>query len=135
MNETSDPRHYQAIDPRDRTRQDSLELRLKDGRTYWLKHADRHLMALSGDGRALSIFFYSLSVVFRGRNLREVATAIDGRNVPWVQEFDPARWDRPTDGRTAFIESLELYQPRADSNPQDGPSAPTSKEKPDNGRR
>jgi len=120
MQPNPNPRAYQAIDPKDKTRRDSLELRLKDGRRYWLKHTDRHLMALSPDQTALTLSFYSMSVVIRGRNLAEVATAIDGRNTPHLCEYDAGKWDMPTDAKEPVIESMALYQPKADEDEGQG---------------
>jgi hypothetical protein len=123
MQPDPNPRAYQAIDPQDKTRRDSLELRLKDGRRYWLKHADRHLMALSPDQTALTLFFYSMSVVIQGRNLAEVATAIDGRNTPYLCEYHAAKWDKPIDLGAPFIESMQLYQPKAEEDGGQKPGA------------
>ncbi len=126
MQPDPNPRAYAAINPKDKTRLDSLELRLKDGRRYWLKHTDRHLMALSPDETALTLFFYSMSVVIRGRNLAEVATAIDGRNTPHLCEYHAGKWDKPTDPQAPLIESMVLYQPKAGEDNAQRPGASAS---------
>jgi len=105
-------REYQAIDAQDRTRRRSIEFRLKDGRRVWLKYADRHLMMLSPDRRELTLAFYSIGVSLKGQNLGEVATAIDGENVAFLQEFDAVRFDRPDDELVPVIESVELFEPK-----------------------
>jgi hypothetical protein len=125
MTEEPQSREYQALDPKDKTRRRSVELRMKDGRRYWLKYADRHLMALRPDHTELAVFFYSMSIVITGQNLAEAATAIDGENVAWLQEFDPKRWDRPTDSAAMVIEAIELYQPKPGKDAgSDAPAVP-----------
>lgn len=124
-------REYQAIDPKDKTRRASVELRFRDGRRYWLKHVDRHLMALSPDQKSLALSFYSMSAVILGRNLLEVATAIDGRNTPYLQEYDPLRWDIPTDPKAVFIEKMELYQPRQEGDQAERMSMPELEKAPE----
>ncbi len=104
-------REYQAIDPKDRTRRRSLEIRRKDRSRVWLKYADRYTMALNSDATELTIFFYSMSAIIGGRNLTEVATAIDGENLAWVQEFDPLRFDRPAED-ARIIGGVELFEPK-----------------------
>ena len=115
MSDSVSSRQYEAFDPKDKTRRESLELRLSDGSFYWLKHVDRHQMALSRDHTALALFFYRVNVVIVGRNLLEAARAIDGRNTAFLQQFDPARHDA-TEPDQVVVEHIELYE-------QDDPEA------------
>jgi hypothetical protein len=109
MSDILQARDYQAIDPKDRNPRRSVEFRLRDGRRYWLKHTDRHLMALAPDQASLAIFYYSVNVVMWGTALAGIASAIDEQSVAWVQEFDPLRWDRPADGQAIIVERMEIF--------------------------
>jgi len=58
-------------------------------------------MAFSPHQRVLTALFHSGIVRILWRNLLKVA--VDGLNLPWLLEFEAARWDRPTDGRAVQI--------------------------------
>ena len=59
-------------------------------------------------GTNLVIYFGVMTVLVRGRNLREVAFAIQKHKAIFIQEFDPERWPAPKNDRAPFIESIKI---------------------------
>jgi hypothetical protein len=49
-----------------------------------------------------------LMVLVRGKNLQNAVFAIENGMADFIQEFDPARWEKPKDANAAFIESIEI---------------------------
>ena len=47
-------------------------------------------------------------VMVRGRNLQPVIMALEMATADVIQEFDPDRWDKPTDEKAPFIDSIEV---------------------------
>ena len=45
------------------------------------------------------------------------------RKVDWVQEFDPARWEKPDD-KIAIIEQIEIYSQHEAAKLYESPQAP-----------
>ncbi len=102
---------YVFMETKSRTRRRSLEVRFKDGSRQWYLYGDRHIMALSPDESQLTVFYFSITIIFTGRHLLDMAIAIDGEHAEWVQEFDPLRFDRPAED-APIIERVELFQPK-----------------------
>jgi hypothetical protein len=67
------------------------------------------IMEKSDKGTDLTLVFTFLAVVIKGSNLRAVADAIDREKCVFVQEFDPVRFDKPTDDKAAFIEKITIH--------------------------
>lgn len=47
-------------------------------------------------------------VLVRGKNLQPVISALENGMADYIQEFDPDRWQKPTDPNAAIIESVEV---------------------------
>ena len=55
------------------------------------------------------ILTYSVMMVLvRGKNLQKVVFAIENGMADYIQEFDPDKWQKPTDANAAIIESIEV---------------------------
>jgi hypothetical protein len=109
---------YEAMDAKDRQAKLGFVLRLASGERLYLKYPDVHLKRLSPDEAVLAVFCYSLNIVMWGRCLGEIADALQGQYVAWLQEFDGARWAKPTDPKAPFIERIEVYAKKDESGPQ-----------------
>lgn len=60
-------------------------------------------------GTQLGLVFTFAVVILQGRNLQAVAEAIDAEQCEFVQQFDPSRWEEPSDPKAPFIESIEIH--------------------------
>jgi hypothetical protein len=66
-------------------------------------------VAFDGDyGTNFVLTFTMMMVLVRGRNLQKLIFAIENDMAVFIQEFDPDRWDKPTDPTAAFIESIQI---------------------------
>lgn len=65
---------------------------------------------LDDDGldEQLALVFQFCVVMIRGRNLFSVAEAIEREVCEWIQPFDPVKWERPTDPKAPYIESIDI---------------------------
>jgi hypothetical protein len=109
---------YEAMEAKDRQAKLGFVVRLASGERLYLDYPDVHLKRLSPDETVLAVFCYGLNIVMWGRVLGAVADALHGKNVAWVQEFDSARWTKPTDPAAPFIERIEVYAKKDDDGPQ-----------------
>jgi hypothetical protein len=69
------------------------------------------LLNVISDGQQGTHFLlvYSVLVVkVQGRNLQKLVYAIENEMADYILEFDPDKWQRPTDASTAIIESIEV---------------------------
>jgi hypothetical protein len=60
------------------------------------------------DGTNFMLVYTVLLVMVKGANLQKMVFAIENGMADFIQEFDPERWQKPTDEKTAFIESIEV---------------------------
>lgn len=72
------------------------------------------------DGTYFVLVFSIMFVVVRGRSLLNLIFAIENRLADYIQEFDPARWDAPSDAKAAFIESIEIAPVEGSPTPSAG---------------
>jgi hypothetical protein len=61
-----------------------------------------------GQGTNFILVYTILMVLVRGKNLQKTVFAIENEMADYIQEFDPAKWQKPTDATAAFIESIEI---------------------------
>ena len=69
------------------------------------------LLDVVSDGRHGTNFvlvYTVLLVLVRGKNLQKTVFALENGMADFIQEFDPDRWEKPTDATAAFIESIEV---------------------------
>jgi hypothetical protein len=69
------------------------------------------LLTIHSDGEKGTCFVlvYTVMVVrVQGRNLQKAVFAIENAMADYIQEFDPDKWQKPTDASAAFIESIEI---------------------------
>lgn len=59
-------------------------------------------------GTNFVLVYTFLMVQVRGHNLQGLVTALEGGMVEFIQEFDPDRWQKPTDASAAVIDSIEV---------------------------
>ena len=59
-------------------------------------------------GTNFVLLFTVLMVLVRGKNLQRVVFAIENGQADFIQEFDPDKWQKPTDANAAIIESIEI---------------------------
>lgn len=62
----------------------------------------------SSYGTNFVLVYTFLMVLVRGKNLQSLVFALENGMADFIQEFDPDRWAKPTDGSAAFIESIEV---------------------------
>ncbi len=61
-----------------------------------------------GQGTNFILVYTILMVLVRGKNLQKTVFAIENEMADYIQEFDPDKWQKPTDATAAFIESIEI---------------------------
>jgi hypothetical protein len=59
-------------------------------------------------GTHFLLVFSVLMVSVQGRNLEKLVHAIESEAADYIQEFDPDKWQKPTDASAAIIESIEI---------------------------
>ena len=59
-------------------------------------------------GTNFVLLYTVLMVLVRGKNLQKVIFAIENGMADFIQEFDPDKWQKPTDANAAIIESIEI---------------------------
>ena len=70
-----------------------------------------NLLEIVYDGRIGTNFVLSFSwlmVLVRGKNLQPVIMALLAGTADYIQEFDPDIWEKPSDAKKPFIESIEV---------------------------
>ena len=61
-----------------------------------------------GYGMNFVLVYTFLMVLVRGQNLQSVVFALETSTADFIQEFDPDRWDKPTDKTAPLIEAIEV---------------------------
>ncbi len=117
---------YEAMDAKDRQAKLGFIVRMASGERLYLDYPDVHLKRLSPDETVLAVFCYGVNFVIWGRNLGEIADALHGKYVAWLQAFDPARWTKPADAKAAFIERIVAYAKKDEDGPQPEKSEATA---------
>ena len=98
---------YVAFDAKDKV--DRLKIRRANDPTRSPGYA--YLLDIVYDGSYGTNFvlvYTFLMVLVRGRNLQCITSALEMGTVDFIQEFDPDRWQVPTDDKAPFIESIEV---------------------------
>lgn len=75
-----------------------------------------------GFGTNFALLYNFLMVNVTGRNLQPVVLAIETGTADFIQEFDPAKWDKPTDPSAPFIEAMEIF-PMEERRHEDAPAS------------
>jgi hypothetical protein len=57
-------------------------------------------------GTHFMLVYTVLMVLVQGRNLQKLVFAIENANCDFIQEFDPARWQKPDDAGETIIDSI-----------------------------
>jgi hypothetical protein len=60
------------------------------------------------DGTNFILVYSVLLVLVRGKNLQKMVFAIENEMADYIQEFDPDKWQKPTDATAPLIESIEI---------------------------
>jgi hypothetical protein len=69
------------------------------------------LVNVTSDGRFGTNFILAYSVMLvevKGRNLQKLVFAIENGMADFIQEFDPERWQKPTDADAPVIEFIKV---------------------------
>lgn len=98
---------YAAFGAKDRVE------RLKMKRAKHPTHAPGYAYLLDiiydgNDGTDFVLVFTILGVKVTGRNLQPVIMALLAGTADFIQEFDRAKWKKPMDEKSPFIESFEI---------------------------
>lgn len=59
-------------------------------------------------GTNFVLIYTMMMVLVRGKNLQKMVFALENGMADFIQEFDPDRWQKPTDAGAAIIESIEV---------------------------
>lgn len=98
---------YAAFDAKDKV--DRLKIRRANDPARLPGYA--YLLDVVSDGPYGTNFvlvYTFLMVLVRGKNLQNVVKALEMGTAEYIQEFDPDRWQKPTDEQAPFIESIEV---------------------------
>jgi len=101
------PEVYAAFATKDRVER----LKIKGANQPTRAPGYNNLMEIIYDGSIGTNFVLSFSwlmVLVRGKNLQPVIMALLASTADYIQEFDPDLWDKPTDEKKPFIESIEI---------------------------
>ena len=98
---------YLAFGTKDKNRR--LRIRCAMDSTY--APAYNVLLSVTYDGTYgtnFALVYSVMMVLVRGKNLQKMIFAIENDLADYIQEFDPDRWQKPTDANAAFIESIQV---------------------------
>ncbi len=59
-------------------------------------------------GTHFMLVYTVLMVLVQGRNLQKLVFAIENGMADYIQQFDPARWQKPADAGATIIDSIEV---------------------------
>jgi hypothetical protein len=59
-------------------------------------------------GTNFMLVYTVLMVLVRGKNLQKLIFAIENGHADYIQQFDPAKWQKPTEADAAMIDSIEV---------------------------
>jgi hypothetical protein len=59
-------------------------------------------------GTHFMLVYTVLMVLVRGKNLQKLVFAIENGHADYIQQFDPARWQKPTEADATIIDSIEV---------------------------
>jgi len=59
-------------------------------------------------GTHFMLVYTVLMVLVRGQNLQKLVFAIENGHADYIQQFDPARWQKPTEADATIIDSIEV---------------------------
>jgi hypothetical protein len=87
--------------------------RLKIKRAKYPTHAPGYAYLLDiiydgNDGTDFVLVYTILGVKVTGRNLQPVIMALLAGTADYIQEFDRAKWPKPSDAKAPVIESIEI---------------------------
>jgi hypothetical protein len=98
---------YVAFEGKDKVPR--LRIRRANAQTQSPGYAFLLNIAYDGEfGTNFVLFYTVLAVLVEGRNLQTLISALELGNVDYIQEFDPDVWEKPTDDKAAFIESIKV---------------------------
>lgn len=102
------PDGYVAFDAKDRV--ERLKIRFANQQTRAPRYHD--LLDITYDGpygtNFVLIYSFMIIVLVEGRNLQGVISALEMGTADFIQEFDADRWQKPTDEKAPFIESIKV---------------------------
>lgn len=70
-------------------------------------------------GTSCILVFSVMMVMVKGKNLQKLVYAIENAHADFIQEFDPAQWQKPSTADAVVIESIEVSIKDADINLDD----------------
>jgi hypothetical protein len=59
-------------------------------------------------GTHFMLVYTVLMVLVRGKNLQKLIFAIENGHADFIQQFDPAKWQKPAEADAAIIDSIEV---------------------------
>jgi hypothetical protein len=59
-------------------------------------------------GTNFMLVYTVLMVLVRGKNLQKLIFAIENGNADYIQQFDPAKWQKPAETDAVIIDSIEV---------------------------
>ena len=86
-------------------------LRIRSAKAPDHSLANNILLDVVSDGEYGTNFVLLYTVIMfmvRGKNLQKVVFALENGMADFIQEFDPEKWQKPTDESAAFIQSIEI---------------------------
>jgi hypothetical protein len=107
---------FKAVDRR------QVRLAIRPTNHAWERVPYGYLLRVVEDGiygTELCLVYTFAVFVILGRNLSGIADAIADERCEFVQEFDPSRWEMPTDENAPFVESIEVHVQKLSSEPKD----------------
>ena len=97
---------FRAVDKR------QFRLRVCPADDIWDRLPYRMLLRIMEpglEGTAITLVYSFMAVEIVGKNLRDVATAIERELCDIVEAFDPLRHDKPADPNAPFIQKIVLH--------------------------
>jgi len=61
-----------------------------------------------GEGTHFMLVYTVLMVLVRGKNLQKLIFAIENNNCDFIQQYDPAKWQKPTGADAPVIEAIDI---------------------------
>src|SRR5271163_1988342 len=102
----NEPEKYAAFDTKDKVFR--LRIRGADDSIYAPGYNILLNLHYDKQGTHFILTYSVLMVLVRGKNLQKVIFAIENGMADFIQEYDPDKWQKPTDAAAPLIEFIEV---------------------------
>jgi hypothetical protein len=107
--DNSDYLAFKAVDRKQRR----LLIKTVGTPSEWVTYQYLLRIVIDPTATQIVLIFSFMGITITGRNLWLMADAIAEDRCDYIQQFDPQKWEKPTDAAAAYVESIAFVTDRA----------------------